>query len=279
METGHQTEYERSPSRPRWGKRFNSVAAVALAVFCIILFVSIGPSLLTIPFIAVYWLYLLSMFIVAEWALLRLFRKGVPYLPLRLGRWSGKRIVLGLLIVFFLVVTVLREGALAPTFVYNVNWYGAHTTTQNNFNSNSVSTNMGQDGDLRLSGRYVDCTLITCTPASDVCDAFERNFNCDNHHPERTRSEPVASVSVHVQSGVDPFCYTPLSKSATHQFSADVTIHGSHGGSSVSHSMTINSTIDQSMSGIGSCFVFRGLVGREMSSIVARHINEFLSNH
>lgn len=279
METERPIEQAVSPTPPRWGKRFNLIAAIVLAIFCIVFHISIGFSIPTIPIVVIFWLYLLALVIIAEWAMLRLFRKGVPSLPFKLERWSGRPIVLGILIVFVMLVTIVREGALAPAFTYNVNWYRAHHNTQNDFTSNSNSTSMGQNGELRLAGRYVDCTSIICSPSSDLCDAFEREFNCDNHHPERPRTEPVASVTVNVQGDPAPFCYTPLSKSATYQFTADLNIHGSHLGSSVNHSMSINSTIDQSMNGLGSCFVFRGLLGHQMASIVARHINEFMSNH
>lgn len=136
----------------------------------------------------------------------------------------------------------------------------------------------GQRSTTGAPGSYVECH-ISCSPRGALCDGFEAAFNCDNDHPERPRGERVTQVTGDVIFPSDPFCYTPLYKEGEISLNANISINGSHEGGSVSHSFSLDARVRQTMTGVGSCYTFRKLLGVQAAYIVAPEIQKVIDNN
>jgi hypothetical protein len=231
------------------------------------------------PLAMVLWAYLLSGLLLVEWGVLRALRRGVPALPVGPDSWSGKRATLVTLLGVAGVVTLLREGALAPTFVLDMSWSSTHTQSQRS--ATVTSSEMTLSGSpVRLAGRYVDCTGLLCG-AGDLCGGFRARLHCDSDDAKRPRPGygARALVSGTVSFPPDPFCYEPLYKKADVQFSGTITVGGSTLGASKSVFIDLNDSISEERTGLSSCYAFRRHMGAEAADLVADEINSALRNN
>src|SRR5262245_44455164 len=122
-----------------WTRRFNQKLAAALGgvvLLCLIASGFSGFSFLLLPSGVLFWLYLVSLALLIETALL--WRRGVyPELPFGPETWRGKFATFALL-GFVVVFTLLREGVFAPDLEYNFDWYT--NTSHYNYNTNTNSS-------------------------------------------------------------------------------------------------------------------------------------------
>lgn len=251
-----------------WGHKFNAFVMGLLAVAVLGVVVNLGNPML-LPFAAIFWAYAVATVFLIEWAVLHVRARKSPAIPFLPSRFAGSRGLLIAMLTLVGIVTLLREGALAPDVVLTFNQY----TTQSHTNHQSTS-NSQRMGNIRLAGRALQCQMDCSPQASTACEAALAASSC-----REDQSSEVAHVSVQIQLGPEPFCYTPLLKSGEIQFNAQASIHASGPGGSVSHNVQIHGTTDLEMTGVGSCYTFRQLLGREIGSKIASTLTEVLSNN
>jgi hypothetical protein len=263
----------------RWlERRFTRGLAVVLGFFVLGCLAAMGPGILALgvlPFALLFWAYLLSLALLLLW--LVAWRRGLeaPALPYGPARWRGQQRTLYALAGFAFLMTLLREGAFSPDLELNFDLYSNNSSWTSQTNS-SFSSNYTTEP-VRLAGRFIDCTGLSCSPRGALCEAFERSFSCQNS--ARVPEGPVASVFGSVSFNGDPFCYTPLYKSAGVSLSGNFTISASSPGGSVGHSLLLSSQLAQTTTGIASCLTFQRLLAQQAAVIVNGEINKIVSSN
>lgn len=261
-----------------WTRRFNQMLAgglsVALLLACVAGAGSAALAPMALVFVPVFWIYLVSIVLLVEWALLAR-RRSHPELPIGPPAWNGRRGTLYVLVAIVVVVTLLREGAFAPRFTYVFNRYTSERTHHFDTHTGGTTTAVGDAAPTKLAGHYVECN-VSCSPLGNLCDAFRSRFKCDNDHPDRPVRTPPVTVFGSVSFGSDPFCYTPLYKSGATDIHATLNIGVSAPEGTASHSFTLTGNITQSMSGIASCYTFSRLLGEEGANILANAVNQYI---
>ncbi len=257
-------------------RRFNRLLAAALAGGLVLLWLLVAGAAaidpLALPFLAIFWLYLVCIALLIEWAALR-GRGQHPELPFGPPAWSGQRWTLRALIGFVALVTLLREGAFAPGLTYDINLQTSHRTLTQNTTTSASSSAMDGAGQPRLAGTRVQC-LVTCSPNTAMCEAFTRRFHCDE--PDPTNAAPQAFLTGTVSFGAEPFCYTPLYKSGRVPVTATLSLTTAIPGANASHSMNVTGDISQTMTGIGSCYTFRRQLGEQGAELLTQTINSYI---
>lgn len=265
-------------ARSLWGQRFNTGLVVTAAVVALVWAVSLlrhGFSLWVPPMTVVLWACLVSVALLIEWAVLARSGRGVPHLPGPLAPLSGDRRVVGAMLVFLAAVTLLREGALAPSFVLAMNAYSTQSSHNTQESTSGRSQAMGPGTEARMAGSYVSCQVI-CQPSGAVCDQLQADLLCDNHRGPNTGGRSVVYAQVNVTHSGDPMCYVPLYKSASSRMDATADLNTARGGASAHQHLTITSTLEHTMTGMGSCYAFKEQVGRQHAQRVGASLNAII---
>jgi hypothetical protein len=266
-------------SPPLWGLKFNRYLAGALALLMVIWLITVLEGRVHwIVFLMapVFWAYFLGALLLIEWAVLRILKKGAPALPFVPAGWSGRRTTLIVMIVFVALVTVVREGALAPEFALNFNWYTADHRRSTTANTSGSSAHTGPP--IRFARRFVNCRLY-CRPDGALCRSFKQSLRCDNHRTTPAAGQPVVNVDVTMHAADEPFCYTPLIKSSVFQYTAMVRAWAGGPKGTKNASMNVTGSVDQQMYGFGSCYTFKRLVGKMAAIEVAGKIRWMLAKN
>ncbi len=246
----------------RWGPRFNLALFIGLGLLCGAWFVRLNSGL-AIVLAPLLYAFLASVALTVEVLVLR--RRGkVPALPGPLARLEPY--LLKICVPVVIVVTLLREGLLAPHFVLTLDWWNATHYANSTW---SGSTSFIGSGDApRFAGRRLYCTL-TCHGSDAVCTGIDQVITCNEAGP--------AQVSIDIDVQVDePFCYLPLVKSTDGSFSASASISLATAGGSRSGSVQLNGHAGIDLQGVMSCRSFRLFYGREIGKRIAADIDGFL---
>ncbi|MEL6182188.1 MAG: hypothetical protein AAFS10_24735, partial [Myxococcota bacterium] len=252
------------------------LAGCVVVVWCVVLLNAGAFSAFAAGVAVVFWLCLVSVFLLLEWAVLALLGMGAPPLPGPLSSWSGSGWLMGGMIALLLVTTLLREGLLAPSFVLSLNWYSSsnHRNTQ----SNTQGSTNGFNGDVaRMRGSYLECEVF-CDDGT-VCRAFKHHLACDNARGPNTEGLPVTSATIRLNHGGDPFCYTPLFKSTTLQAHVNADLSTAQGSASSHQSLSMTTQLDYTMTGIGSCHTFNSKLGALLAREVAGGLNDVIQGN
>jgi hypothetical protein len=255
---------ETSSGLRRWGPRFNKAALIGVGLLSVAWAVRLA-SWVVVVMMPLLFVFAVACVLMVEALILRL-RGMVPALPGPLARLESK--LLWITIPIVVVVTLLREGVLAPHFTLNLNWWRA--THYANANSTSQSSWSGTDAAPRFAGRPVVCTL-SCTGAEAVCDGVDEIITCD----DRTPTPDAVDLSISVDVG-EPFCFVPLFKQADGSFSGSAGATVSDGQGSRSGSVSFHGAAGADATGIMSCRAFRKLYGREIGKVLASELDKFL---
>lgn len=276
-----------------WGQRFNVVLLCISAVVIIMLLTakaqlggSIGSSL---PFALGAWMYFMAASMSVEWLLLDAFwrlRQGTlpneprryPALPWLRGRIFGRPWILYVLVGAVATVTVMREVAFdsGPLIALELNYsaYRDHVESSPlDFSEEKLDAPK-----VQLRGRAISCRA-RCAPAGAVCDTILTRLGCDEangRHVERISDTWVLIDLVH---GGDPFCYTPLLKSARWHLSGDLHLTSVEQGGAAHHSILFELNAEQRHRGFGSCYEFRAKLGQEAAQRLIDNLGQYISSH
>ena len=260
-------------------RRKNQMLAGAIGVAVLLLWVTgAGPAALApaaLLFLPIFWLYLTSIALLIEWAVLARHRRH-PELPFGPASWNGHRGTAFVLLGIVVAITLVREGAFSPYLTYDFSCYTTQRTLHYNTTTGGTSSTVGNAPPVRLAGQYIEC-LVSCSPSgSTMCAAYSRRFSCDSDHPERPVRTPAVLVTGSVSFDSEPFCYTPLYKSGATTFHATLKVGISTPNGSANHSFMLTGNIAQQMTGIGSCSTFSRLMGEEGADAVAKALNQYI---
>lgn len=264
------------PENHLWGRKLNQLVMACLGLAVLIGLVRAGSAFTPwlIPIGALFWAYLVSVVFLVEWAALHTRMRKAPAIPL-LSRVAGRRALLIGLCVYVAAFTLAREGAFSPHFVLTVNQYKTNATTDFRTETSSNSMEMSDGEPVRLAGRPAQC-LVDCQPlGSTVCEAVLDAISCD----DEPTAEGAIFVQAHINVSEEPFCFVPLFKSAKIQFTGTASITGNNPRAAANHSLTVYGTTRLEMTGVGSCYTFRKLLGAEVGRNVVSAVNNVLSNN
>jgi len=280
---------DRERVRPRlgggpagWGRRLNGGVAVALGLLMVVFLLNAGlTSFLLVPMVVVLWAYLVAVFLLVEWAVLRVGDRGSPVrrhpeLPLLPARWQGGRAALAVLVALVVVVTLSREGAFGDSLALGFWWTSSQTHASTQTQSSGFTRSIG-DATVRLRGNYVACTT-TCQPAGAFCEAFDEAFECDDDHPDRSPTAAVTNVGVTL--GHDTSCpYVPLYKEADSRVNATLTLSATVPGADVTRNVNLTHHIDHEVTGFSSCRRVEQDLGRRAAVAVAGTVRDVMASH
>lgn len=251
----------------RWGPRFNLGLLIGAAILCAIWTMRIG-DVMVIPHALILYVFVVAVVLTLEALVLRL-RGQVPALPSALARLEPH--LLRVTIPLVLIVTLLREGVLAPHFTLDLNWWQA--THYGNSSSSGGASFVGYGDPLTFAGHPVVCTL-SCTGAEPVCEGIDELITCD----EREASPDAVSLQVDVRADT-PFCYVPLVKSGDGNFSASASVSLATSQGSKTGSVTIDGAAGAEVMGLMSCRSYRQLYGREIGKRLVAELDGFLAQN
>lgn len=253
-----------------WGKRFNkgvmALATLGLGIWLVRAAALGVAALLLTPVAVLFWFYVVAIVILIEWAVLRLQRRGVPAIPGVPARFLGTQPLLVTLCMYVALMTIAREGAFVTVSQYD-------TTTNTQIRT---VTSSQQFGSVRFAGRPVVCNA-NCTPqGSAACTALLATISCD----EETSGES-ASVHAQISLGPEPFCFVPLYKSGELRFDINATIHASDNatGAQTTRSLHVSGSMQLEMTGVGSCYTFRQVLGTTAGNHFVGALNDVLRNN
>lgn len=251
-----------------WGKRFNkgvmALATLGLGIWLVRAAALGVAALLLTPVAVLFWFYVVAIVILVEWAVLRLRKRGVPAIPGVPARFLGTRPLLVTLCVYVALMTMAREGDVVTVSQYN-------TTTSTHIRTVSSSQQ------FPFAGRPVVCDA-NCTPqGSAACAALLATMSCD----EETSGGESTSVHAQINLGPEPFCFVPLYKSGELRFDINATIHASDNatGAQTTRSLRVSGSAQLEMTGVGSCYTFRQVLGTTAGNHFVGALNDVLGNN
>lgn len=260
----------------QWGTRaFNRRLALALGalVFGLLATGSLRLSLSAFFFHGLFWLYLVGVALLVEWLVLWRTRRGAPELPLGPASWTGNRRVLAALVIWVAAFTLLREGALSP---YAQVSFSRHRSTT--LASREIQGQTSPNGPIAFAGRPARCA-ISCRGSNTLCSALRDQLRCAGDGLSPLNSRGAVVVSIDLSFGSAPFCYTPLVKSGTLTFEANVTASTASNGATKEGSLTLHGRVQQQMYGFASCREFTEAMAVAAASQTREALSEFLGQN
>jgi len=165
---------------------------------------------------------------------------------------------------------------------------GSYTTEFDSDASYSATGDVKSEGSVRppqFRFGYVQCMKVECSPDGDVCRGFERTFACDGDVDAKDipAERQVVQLELTVDHDRDPSCFMPLSKEAS--VSAKFTLNlqavydTPEGRGERVQNVAGSAKVSGTMTGVGSCFEFRRLLGAELAKTLAAQVSEVVQKN
>lgn len=217
------------------------------------------------PLALVYALYATATILVFVALVARLRGRALRPLPLLPPRWNTHpRAYVGLGVVVGLL-TLLREGALLPTLVWNYDVYQAEHRTNTSRDSGGNAATLGEGPGDVMAGRPVHCTL-GCAGPGTTCEAILEQIRCDDDSAGASEGSVIVAGTITAE---DPGCYFPLYKSSHTDFHAQLSLDLATGRTTKNIGATIQGTLDQEATGPMSCLSYRRLAAQKIAAEIA----------